>query len=67
MIQSPCRGCTERKLSCHVRCSRYAEYKERQRRAAEAERTYKRLDTGSYSKLKAYDACMADRQKGIRH
>lgn len=67
MIQSPCKDCTERKLSCHARCSRYAGYKERQNRAAEAEQKYKRLDTGSYSKLKAYDACVADHCKGIRH
>lgn len=29
MIDSGCKGCTERTLGCHSRCARYAEYRKK--------------------------------------
>lgn len=67
MIQSPCKGCTERRILCHARCSRYAEYKRRKDMAAEAERLYSMLRAANYTKIKSHDAYIADKCRGKIH
>lgn len=35
MIKAPCKGCWDRKLGCHGRCERYAEFRKKLEKANE--------------------------------
>lgn len=44
MIDSGCKGCTERTLGCHSKCQRYAEYRKQIDRLNKYRRNEKRCD-----------------------
>lgn len=60
MIQSKCKGCTERHINCHADCLRYAEFK------ANREEEYKRRKAAVHLKAAVSDYFGDNRERALR-
>lgn len=67
MKQATCKNCVERGFNCHAHCNRYAEYQKYRHELASNERINGLLHSGSYTRLKAHDKYIIERQNGRRH
>ena len=66
-MNAPCKNCVERGFNCHAHCNRYAEYQKYRAKLANVERLHGLLHSGSYTRLKAHDKYIKERQHGRRH